>query len=208
MIIGDNLCSFVILYRSSQTHDDFETFMKNFDLNLDKINKKNPSLTVAFGDFNAKSQTWCKNDKTLYEGFKFNILTCSQGLHQLINEPTHLVDSPSSCIDLIFTSQPNLVTESGIQPSLHSNCHHQLVFGKFDLFIDYLPPYQRTVWYYIRVNADLFWRAIDLFDWDKALCINDVDKKVAIFSDILMNIMFLMKLSYVMTETRCQWIKK
>ena len=43
LIIGDNLCSFIILYRSpSQTRDDFETFMKNFELNLDKINKKNP----------------------------------------------------------------------------------------------------------------------------------------------------------------------
>ena len=31
--------------------------------------------------------------------------------------------------------------------------------------------------------------AIDLFDWDKALCINDVDKQVAIFSDTLMYIM-------------------
>ena len=32
-------------------------------------------------------------------------------------------------------------------------------------------------------------RAIDLFDWDKALHINDMDKQVAIFSDTLMNIM-------------------
>ena len=41
LIIGDNLCSFIILYRSpSQTHDDLETFMKNFELNLDEINKK------------------------------------------------------------------------------------------------------------------------------------------------------------------------
>ena len=41
LIIGDNLCSFIILYRSpSQAHDDFENFMKNFELNLDEINKK------------------------------------------------------------------------------------------------------------------------------------------------------------------------
>ena len=41
LIIGDNLRSFITLCRSpSQTHDDFETFMKNFELNLDKINKK------------------------------------------------------------------------------------------------------------------------------------------------------------------------
>ena len=33
--------SFIILYRSpSQTHDDFEIFMKNPELNLEEINKK------------------------------------------------------------------------------------------------------------------------------------------------------------------------
>ena len=41
LIIRDNLFSFIILYRSpSQTYYDFETFMKNFELNLDEINKK------------------------------------------------------------------------------------------------------------------------------------------------------------------------
>ena len=79
--------------------------------------------------------------------------------------------------------------ESGVQPSLHPNCHHQLVFAKFNLSIYYPPPYERTVWYYNRANADLIRRAIDLFDWDKALRFNDVDKQVAIFNDTLMNIM-------------------
>ena len=104
-------------------------------------------------------------------------------------ETTHLLDSPSSCIDLIFTSQPNLVMEYGVQPSLDPNCHHQLIFAKFDLFIYYPLPYERTAWYYNRANSDLIQRAIDLFDWDKALCINGVDKQVAIFSDTLMDIM-------------------
>ena len=41
LTIGDNLCSFMILYRSpSQNNDDFETFMKNSELNLDENNKK------------------------------------------------------------------------------------------------------------------------------------------------------------------------
>ena len=85
--------------------------------------------------------------------------------HQLINEPAHLFDSSSSCIDLIFTFQPNLVMESGVQPSLHPNCHHQFLFSKFDLSIYFPPPYERTLWYYIRANADLIRKAIDLFDW-------------------------------------------
>ena len=78
--------------------------------------------------------------------------------------------------------------ESGVQPSLYSNYDHQFVFAKFDLSMYYPPPYERTVWYYNRASADLIRRAIDMFDWDKALHFNDVDKTVAIFSDILMNI--------------------
>ena len=101
--------------------------------------------------------------------------------------------------------------ESSVQLSPHPNCHCQLVFAKFKLSIYYPPPYERTVWYYNKANADLIRRAIDLFDWDKALRVNDVDKQVAIFSDTLMNIMqnfFLMKLSYVTTETPRGQIKK
>ena len=65
----------------------------------------------------------------------------------------------------------------------------ELVFAKFDLSIYYPPPFERTVWYYNRANADLIQRAIDLFNWDKALLINDVDKQVAIFTYTLINIM-------------------
>ena len=41
LIIGYNLCSFIILYRSpSQTHGNFENFTKNSELNFDEIKKK------------------------------------------------------------------------------------------------------------------------------------------------------------------------
>ena len=185
LIFGENLCSFIILYRSpSQTHDDFENIMNIFELNLDEINRKNPFLTVALGDFNAKSQTWFKNDIASYEGPKRDVLTCSHELHQLINEPTHLLDSSSSCIDLIFTFQTNLAMESGFQPSLHPNFHHQLVLAKFDLSIYYPPSYERTHPSII-LHPDLIRTTIDLFDWDKKLHFNDVNNQVAIFSDTL-----------------------
>ena len=47
--------------------------MNIFELNLDEINRKNPFLTVALGDFNAKSQTWFKNDIASYEGPKRDV---------------------------------------------------------------------------------------------------------------------------------------
>ena len=56
MKIGEKLCNFVALYCSpSQYQDEFETFVKNFDLNLSWYNfSKLYFLTVVFGDFNAK----------------------------------------------------------------------------------------------------------------------------------------------------------
>ena len=104
-------------------------------------------MTVVPGDFHAKSNNWCKADITSLVGSKIDTITNSYGLNQLIQEPNHILNSSSSCIDLIFTSQPNLDMESGIHSSLHSNCHHQIVFAKFNLLIFYPPHFERTVWY-------------------------------------------------------------
>ena len=74
--------------------------------------------------------------------------------------------------------------ESGFQPSLYPNFHHQLVLAKFDLSIYYSPSYERTHPSII-LRPDLIRRTIDLFDWDKKLHFNDVDNQVAVFSDTL-----------------------
>ena len=55
----------------------------------------------------------------------------------MINDPTHVLESSSSCIDLIFTLEPNRITESGVHPSLHHNSHHQMSFAKFNMDIHY-----------------------------------------------------------------------
>ena len=168
--IGAKCCKFSFLCRSPyQTQDEFETFLKDFKLTLDKIHENNSFMTVVLGDINAKSNNWCKADITSLEGSEIDTIASSYGLNQLIQEPTHILNSSSSCIDLIFTSQPNLVMESGIHSSLHSNCHHQIVFAKFNLSIFYPPPYERTVWYCERANTELIRRAIDQFDWLRAL---------------------------------------
>ena len=50
--------------------------------------------------------------------------------------------------------------------------------------------------------------AIDMFDWDKALYFNDVDKTVAIFSDILMNIIqnFIPNETIICDDRNPPWI--
>ena len=85
-------------------------------------------------------KNWFSLDKSSHEGNEIENVTAQFGLQQIIKEPTHISNTSSSCIDLIFTSQPNLVTDSGIHSSLHPNCHHQRVFAKLNLRTVYPPP--------------------------------------------------------------------
>ena len=62
----------------------------------------------------------------------------------LLKAPRILTD-PSSCTDLLFTSQPNLVMESGVHSSLHQNCHLQIIHAKINLKVCYPPPYEREI---------------------------------------------------------------
>ena len=74
----------------------------------------------------------------------------------MINEPTHIIGDSSSCMNLIFPSQPNLVMESGVYSSLHPNCSHQITYAKFNLKTYYPAPYEREIWHYEKANVDQF----------------------------------------------------
>ena len=80
------------------------------------------------------------HDKPSSERNAVDTITKQYGLHQVIKESTHILDNSSTCIDLIFTSQPNLIIESGVHPSLHLNSITRL-YMKFNLQIHFPPPY-------------------------------------------------------------------
>ena len=46
---------------------------------------------------------------------QIEFVTPEYGLGQIINESKQGLENFSSCIDLIFTSQPNLAVDSGVQ---------------------------------------------------------------------------------------------
>ena len=84
-------------------------------MNLETLKQRNPFLTVVIGDFNAKSKHWYSRDSTNFKGIAIKNVTSKFGLSQIIKEATHILESSSSCIDLIFTTQPNLFTHHYIQ---------------------------------------------------------------------------------------------
>ena len=88
-------------------------------------------------------------------------------MKQAITEPTHILENCSSCIDLIFSNQPNLIMDSRVHPVIHSKGHHQVIYSKLNLEIEYPPPYTRKIWNYSRSETDLINNSIESFDWSK-----------------------------------------
>lgn len=75
------LGNLIFLYRSpSQTIEEFETFVKNLELNLEFTFNKNPYLTIVIADFNAKSQNWYIGNNTTACGSKLELMTCQYRL--------------------------------------------------------------------------------------------------------------------------------
>ena len=153
------------------------------------MHAENPFCVVITGDFNCRSCQWWGNDIESNEGKLFEPLTADVGLHQLISEPTHIMGDSKSCIDLIFTDQPNLVIESGVHPSLHDHCHHQIVYGKLSVSNVALPPYTRRIWHYDKADFVSIMKSIEMLHWcehlDKITCPNE---QVKLLNEVLLNI--------------------
>ena len=107
------------IYRTpSQSSNEYDTFFLNFEQVLTYLNSIKPHVMLGTGDFNVRSSSWWSDDIDTVKGTWLESITSYYRLHQIINEPTHILPSPASCIELIFTNQPNLVINSGVHPSL------------------------------------------------------------------------------------------
>ena len=98
--------------------------------NLEILTQIAPDVSIYPYYFNTKSSNWSSNDTTTAEGAQLDYFTSLYGMKQVIIEPTHILESSASCIDLIFTNQPNIVMDSGVHLSLHEKCHHQIIYSK------------------------------------------------------------------------------
>ena len=78
--------------------------------------------------------------------------------------------------------------DAGVHPSLHSKCHHQVLYAKLNLQIEYPTPYTREVWDYGKAQFDLINKAIKNFDWNKLFSGKDIHDQVKLFSATILNI--------------------
>ena len=117
-------------------------------------------IFIILGDLNVRSNNWWQGDTQTSEGSWIDYLATSYGFQQLMSELTHILKNSSSCIDLIFTDQPNLITDSGTHPFLLPNCRHNITFCKINLKITYPSPNKRLVWDFKRANISSIREAI------------------------------------------------
>ena len=129
-------CVIVSLYRSpSQSTEEFDDFLSKFESILKLLCRHH--LTLILGDFNARSSSWWSNDINSFEGMRIEALTDFYGFNQLISEPTHILPQSSSCIDLIFTNQLNMIFKSEVHPTLFPTCHHQIISVEISLKVNF-----------------------------------------------------------------------
>ena len=89
---------------------------------------------------------WYFIEQLTIEGTQLESLFSLYGVKKVILEPTNILQNPSSFIDLIYTKQPNLIMNSWVHPTLHSKCHHQIIYPVPNLKLEHPPPYAVEVW--------------------------------------------------------------
>ena len=179
----------VIYCTPSQNNSEFDSFLSNLEQLLRDMSKYKPTATVITCDFNARSSSWWSEYINTSEGTKLYLLTSSNGFSQLMNEPTNIQTNSSSCIDLIFTDQPNLSVNSGFHASLHPNCHHQIVHTKFNLNISNRPPTIPAS--HVGLQKDRFRKfkkALDSVNWERLFNKKNIDAQVAVFNETRLNV--------------------
>ena len=110
----------------------FTNSLLNFENLYSNIKKECPYAMFFMGDFNCHSQHWCPAGDTNAEGTGIDEFVFCLGLTQLLSEPTNFEPHKNpSCVDTIFTDQPNIVIET--RAFLDIVCPHQIIYCRINL---------------------------------------------------------------------------
>ena len=182
-------CFLTCIYRSpSQNQDEFKNFCNNFDILLNNINDELPLCSIVTSDFNARYSKWWKNDITNLQGQELDSLTLSAGYNQIIDRPTHVINTSMSCIDLIFCINQSVISNHGVDVSIFDKCHHNIIYFKINIRVPLPPTYVREVLDYEKTNIENIKKSISNFDWNKAFENLSFDEKVDFLNKTLLNI--------------------
>ena len=156
--IKNERCFLTCLYRSpNQNCEPFQSFCDSLDVFMNNINSLNSAVSIITGDFNGKCSKWCSFDTIDHIGKELDTITSTADYSQITDKPTHFTNNSSSIIDLISTSNPNIIA------SFRSSCHRDIIYGKINFRVRLPPSHFRTIWDYKNADASSNQRAIENF---------------------------------------------
>ena len=74
-----------------------------------------------------------------------------------------------SCLDLIFSTNKHV--------TIFKKCHHNIIYGKINIWVPLPPVYIREVWDYSKANIKNTKKEISNFNWTEAFENLSVDEK-------------------------------
>ena len=82
----------------SQSSNEYDTSLLNFEQLLIHCNSIKPHMLLVIGDFNTRSSSWWSDDIDTIEGTCLELIISYDGLYQIINERTHILQSSGSLL--------------------------------------------------------------------------------------------------------------
>ena len=155
---------------------------------MSHINNEFQLCLIITGEFNARCSRWWIDDITNSVGQGIDSLTSSAGYKQIIDKPTHVINNSMSCIDLIFCTNQNIISNYGVDFLMFKKCHHNIIHSKINIRVPLPRVYVREVWDYNKEHAENIKKAVSNFNWNKALENLSVDEKVEDLNEPLLNI--------------------
>ena len=100
----------------------------------------------------------------------------------------NILENSPSCINLVFTSQPNLVVDSGVLPSLHPNAIIKVFMQ--NLTWKFIFPQITNEKYGItdKGTTELTRTAVHEFNWQRAFSNLNIHERVSFFNKTILNI--------------------
>ena len=182
---------FILSYRTPSQHlaTDIDDYCTKLESTLNMVSNENPSAIIISGDFNAKSRSFWSDEPTEnLAGNKMTKVMLENQLEELVNEATHFRNTPT-CIDLIFTNQPNFFVDVGTLPSPVPTCHHNIIHGTLNCSVPTPPPYQRKLWKYGKANITLIKDELKAIDWIEEFNQKNVNEMTERFNSLFLSTM-------------------
>ena len=159
-------------YRPPNATSDF---WEKFDSTIEKTVEENIDL-IILGDFNQDILKINSNSPFLRILSKYN-------LQNIINEPTRVTNTTSTCIDLLLTNHKSIINNSQVLPPFNSD--HSTITAEITYKTYKAQAYKKTIWKYEEADKNLIKNKLESQDWSFINSNDDMNQINENFSNII-----------------------